>query len=324
MVIDKAKAVVDACRDGPSDFRELSREVDTLQITILRMKQDYQDPTSLLARKGRSREKDMKQITDNCREVLDEIQTFVDKHGLVAEPATPRRPIHEIKRTWHAYKVGSADLDDVRGKLTFHTSTIDLFLDSLGLAALGRIEHQLSFLVTHWRPIFAQYMASTTAIPEDAKSVLNLASSTPNEDAWDALRSELVAAGISSSDIEYHKERILAYIKGLITNTLSELEIASRFRASSSSAMSSPPNTNDQRNMALTYLNLFAMRDQRIGQEPINFSIATLQYGVYASQPACLIVMDVSYQSTTTDKLWRGELLCSLRTSRNRLILARQ
>ena len=125
MVIDKAKAVVDACRDGPSDFRELSREVDTLQITILRMKQDYQDPTSLLARKGRSREKDMKQITDNCREVLDEIQTFVDKHGLVAEPATPRRPIHEIKRTWHAYKVGSADLDDVRGKLTFHTSTID-------------------------------------------------------------------------------------------------------------------------------------------------------------------------------------------------------
>ena len=97
---DRAKAVVDACRDGPPEFRELSRKVETLQVTMARLREDAKNPTSLLMRKGQNRQKDLKQIITTCREILDETQAFVDKHSTLAEAAPAHQPVHVVKRIW--------------------------------------------------------------------------------------------------------------------------------------------------------------------------------------------------------------------------------
>jgi hypothetical protein len=39
-IYDRAKANVDACREGPAEFQELSREVWTLEMTIEQLSND--------------------------------------------------------------------------------------------------------------------------------------------------------------------------------------------------------------------------------------------------------------------------------------------
>jgi hypothetical protein len=306
---DRAKAIVDACRDGPPEFRELAKEVETLQVTMDRLKQDIEDPTSLLKRKAHNREKDMKQILDNCKDVLEEVQAFVDKHSTLERPANANQPLQLVKRVWHAYEVGSADLDNTRGKLTFYTSTIDLFLDSLGAAALGRIEHKVDLIVAQ---LIAQNKTMNMKLPDDAQSVLSLASDTPDVNAWKALHSDLITAGISESDIESHKDRIVAYARGLITDTLSESDIASRLQDAYDRNLTPSLNASDQRTTMLRQLNVFARRPQLVGKATIDLSVTNVQYGTYGSSAACLIAMEVRFMSTPNHILVASHIFCSL------------
>ena len=311
-LFDRAKAIVDACRSGPPELRELSREVETLQTTMSRLKEDSENPTSLLRRKGQSREKDMKQITANLREILEEIQAFVDKHSTLAEPTASKHGTGLVKRVWHAYNVGSADLDNMRSKLTFYTSTIDLFLDSLGAAALGRIEHKLDSLVAH---LIAASAEKNGQMLDDDKSILSLANPIPDASAWNVLRSELVAAGISETDIEDHKDRIVSYAKGLITGSLSESDATVTIMPSAQSSSSSPVNVADQRQAILRELNVLAMRNLHVGKASVDLAIDSVHYGTYKTFPACLIVIECRFTSMQGYNLIAGHIFCSLGTN---------
>ena len=216
-VYDKTKAIIDACRNGPPEFRELSCEVSTLQLAVKQVAEDAKNSNSLLCRKGKARLKDLEQIRLNCQEALDGVQAFVNKHSTLETSHDDKGVGSIVKRTWHAYQVGSDDLDTMRGKLTFYTSTIDLFLTSLQGVSLRRIEKMVYEI---WSKQIADPQKSAASIAS-VHSITSLATGEPDKNAWDLLRAELLAVGVSSSGIEDHKADIIAYLRGLIADGLS-------------------------------------------------------------------------------------------------------
>ena len=161
-VLNLVKRICDACHNGPKEYRELCREVKSLGAVTSQLSEDMQDPSSLLNRKGAARRKDLPQIMGNWEEALREVEIFVGKHSVMDKQHNYDSSKDVAKRTWHNYKVGAENLENVRGRLTFYTSTITLFLNSLTTWALGRIESKIDNLYA--KLILEHKRNSTTSI----------------------------------------------------------------------------------------------------------------------------------------------------------------
>lgn len=124
-VLAIAKDVYNACKDGPDEYQEIWREARSLQFTLEELSRDATDPHSLLNRKGVRRRSQLLELIENCESTMKDIQGLLGKHSSLQNDGLG------LRRTWDVYQVGSSDLDDLRGKLTFHISTITLFMQSL-------------------------------------------------------------------------------------------------------------------------------------------------------------------------------------------------
>ena len=109
-----AKGVYEACKDGPREYKEISREAKSMGYVINSLSDDAQDPHSLLNKKGVRRKPELVEIIRNCETTMQELQAMVDKHSSLGDGHG------KFTRVWDAYKVGSSDLDSLRGKLTFY------------------------------------------------------------------------------------------------------------------------------------------------------------------------------------------------------------
>ena len=132
-----AKGVYEACKDGPREYREISREAKAIRYAINSLSSDAQDPHSLLNTKGVKRKPELIEIIENCETTMQEVQAMIDRHSSLKDDQG------KLIRVWDAYKVGSSDLDSLRGKLTFYTSIISMFLLSLEGSAVARIEKKV-------------------------------------------------------------------------------------------------------------------------------------------------------------------------------------
>lgn len=110
------------------------------------------------------------------------------------------------KRTWDRIKFGTEGIHDIREKLTFHTSAIQLFLNTLGTGSLGRIEKKLEMIIGKIRSGRREPSILTTSGDDDGEA----------EVQWDVLKSELVEDGFTKQDIESHKHWIKAHLQQLI------------------------------------------------------------------------------------------------------------
>jgi hypothetical protein len=210
--IDLVKTVIKAIKSGPSEYREIHRELSSLNIALSSVQDGVDDSESLLNRKGRPRKQELLDILANCRIVVIEVQGLVDQHSSLQGHG------RTLRRVWDAYRVGSADLDTLRGRLTFYTSTIDMFLHSLEGPALARIEGMVRLLVAN--------MGISQAVPgSGSRSIASVASTATilsifdpdqEDEAWKFLRAELMAEGILPSHLKMYKVDIIGYVKTLI------------------------------------------------------------------------------------------------------------
>jgi hypothetical protein len=208
-VLKIAKKVYNACKDGPREYQEISRETKSLYVVLDSLKDEAENPESLLNRTGTSRRKELLQIVSNCEEAFNQLQVLVDKHSRLATDGH--------RRIWDSYQIGAANFDNMRGKLTLYLSMMNLFLDSLGVSAMGRIEAKLDKL-------FAKVIeADTNNGPRSDSvsiasiiSVVSIADPDQEDDVWDLIRKELVDEKIDVGLLEAHKLDIVAYLKGLV------------------------------------------------------------------------------------------------------------
>jgi hypothetical protein len=211
-VLEIAKGVYDACKDGPAEYQELCGETKSMRYAIQSLSNDAKDSNSLLNRKGFNRKNELDEIIRNCTKAMKEMQALVDEHSRLKDDGHGG-----MLRIWDAYQVGSSDLNSLRGKMTFYTSMISMFLLSLEGSAIARIETKLDRIyarILRDDAIQAQQssisVASTTSILSQIE--------THEDDVWAVLKNELLADNVSMAHIMANKDDIISYIKSLISD----------------------------------------------------------------------------------------------------------
>ncbi|KAL2046345.1 hypothetical protein N7G274_001792 [Stereocaulon virgatum] len=213
-ILEIAKGVYDACKHGPAEYKELCNETKSMRFVIQSLLDDARDPNSLLNRKGFNRKDELDEIIRSCTKVMREMQALVNKHSRLEDDGHGR-----ILHIWDAYQVGSSDLDVLRGRMTFYTSMISMFLLSLEGSAIARIEMKLDKIYARMLEDDSSYGRGSST---DAVSTVSILSEieTREDDVWAILRSELLEEGVSMAHIMANKESIIKHVKSLLEEDL--------------------------------------------------------------------------------------------------------
>lgn len=222
-VLRIARSVYQACKDGPKEYREIASEAKSIQFVLNCLCEDAKNPNSLLNAKGVDRKDELMELVNNCKTTMEIFQVLVDKRSVLKDDSKGG-----VKRIWHAYRTGNANLDSVRGKFTLHANCIQCFLHSLEGPSLVRIEQKIN-------DIYARMLQDDAK--EDAKSSISYRSTTSmvsvlsqidtnEEDAWALIKKELLAENISMVQLMTHKDTIIEYVKSLIKCDVTSTVIA--------------------------------------------------------------------------------------------------
>ena len=209
-----AKGIYKACKNGPEDYKEVCRETKSLKCALDTLSEDAKDPQSVLNKKAPKRKTELDEIISNCMVTMEQLQTMIDSRSSLKTFEN-----NGIRRVWDAYKVGSTDLEIIRGKLTFYTAMIGAFLSSLQGTTLGRIESKVDKILAR---ILQDSSYDVNQNPRQSAmslisthSVLSQVETQP-EDVWEIMKAELMREDILMTQIMAHKDDIMDYIRKLV------------------------------------------------------------------------------------------------------------
>jgi hypothetical protein len=199
------------CQNAPNEYREISNEAKSLHAIIEELQDAANDPESLLNRKGASQRADLLIVIENCGVTLTQLDDLISKYQKLS------RHQRLAQRIWARLWFGNKQLGDIRSKLTVHTNSINVFLNSLEVRALGSIERRLD-----------EMAAEARAGRRERSVVLSVCSENASEDDWELLKKDLVGEGISDQDVERYKDKIKVLLKFLVDNGKFEEETPER------------------------------------------------------------------------------------------------
>ncbi len=184
-------------KSASADFEEVARELISLHTAIKELEDEASNSDSILSRAGISKQNELREILHNCRSILTQLEKLVTKYKSLGT---------KHKRKWDAVRFGAEGLGELRSKIAFHTSAINLFLTTLGTGSLGRIEKRLDEIIEEIRR------------GERPESTVNIANNDESEAEaeWNALKNELIEEGFTRQDLEAYKEEIKTRLHELI------------------------------------------------------------------------------------------------------------
>jgi Hsp70 protein len=187
------------CKGASAEFAEVCNEILSIHTALRELEDEAQNEDSILNRAGKGRQKELNNIVENCTEVLHQLESLVTRYRSLGTSQ---------KKVWDRIKFGDQGIQVIRNKLVLHTSTLTLFLTSLGTGSLGRIEKKLDDIAADIRA--GNHEPSVmTAINDDEGS--------SQTEAWSFLSREL-ATDFSFQEIEAFKGEIKEYIRQLMEN----------------------------------------------------------------------------------------------------------
>jgi hypothetical protein len=168
-----------------------SQTVIALHTAIKELEDEIENPDSILNRTGASKKSELGLLVKNCVSVLQQLNQLLIKYKSLGTRS---------KRTWDRVRFGTENLQEIRDKLMVHTSSLTLFLTTLGTGSLGRIEKKLDELIADVRA------------GRRADTVLSMADNEEDEaeEQWNLWKGELIEEGLSKTELEEHKHWILA------------------------------------------------------------------------------------------------------------------
>ena len=108
-----------------------------MHVAIKELEDEADSPISALSRSDERKKHELKEILNNCRNSLAQLEGLLTKFKSLGT---------QRKRKWDKIRLSAEGLDDARSKVSFHTSAINLFVTTLGTSSLGRIETKLDQL----------------------------------------------------------------------------------------------------------------------------------------------------------------------------------
>jgi hypothetical protein len=160
------------------------------------LEDEVKNPKSLLNRCGDALRDEFNHILENVQTSLKDLERIVLKYRSLGTME---------RRAWDRARFGLKDLNTIRQKLTYHTAQIKLFLSTLTMSSLGRIESLLEDFIREIRG------------GRRARTLLSI--DQGGDDAvvgWKQLESDLSEGGIPFEDIERHRDDIEEYLAQLI------------------------------------------------------------------------------------------------------------
>jgi hypothetical protein len=194
-----------ACQNTPREFQEISGELSSIHIVLFGLAEQARDPTSLLLRRGGGRGLEWNQIRENLEGTLAELQDLVSRYQTMGKSA------------WRRIRLGSENLSELRSKLDFHLSVINMFVGSLTLSALGRME-----------PVLGRIEILCESVREERAGhktpTMLTAHETDDMVSWKQAEMDLLLEGIPRKDFERNRERIKELLDWVVRN---EYDLAS-------------------------------------------------------------------------------------------------
>ena len=185
-------------KSASAEFEEVAREVNTLHTAIKELGDEAHDGGSILNRTDGSKKTELEEIVRNCRSVLVELEKILTKYNSLGTKS---------KRTWDRIRFGAEGLQAIREKLTFHTSSINLFLTTLSNGSLGRIEKKLDEIMDEIRGGRREPTILAAANDDNEED---------SEISWNILKIELLDEGFTRQELEGHKLNLMAHLRELI------------------------------------------------------------------------------------------------------------
>jgi hypothetical protein len=142
-------------------------------------------------RSGVGKKKELTMLVKNCNGVLQQLNNLLTKYESLGTTS---------KRTWDRLKRGTENLSEIREKIMSHTSSMTLFLTTLGTGSLGRIEKKLDQLIENVRTGKREETIVSIANNDDDDAELQM----------DWLKREMVGDDFTMAELERHKNWIKA------------------------------------------------------------------------------------------------------------------
>lgn len=208
---------VQNARKACGEHDELTREVLSLHVVLRRLEQEVEKPENPIneVNSGGTHREELRVIFDGCKKVLNILDQVLTKYNALSERERSGRKL------WQQIRFGNGkmtNLAEMRGKLTYYTSAMSLFLNMVSVGTMGRVERQmnnaggdLKEIKVAVNSITAHLMSKST---RHEGSILT-AYADDDRAVWKEFRRELLEDGFSSSVIRKHKDLIKAYIEEL-------------------------------------------------------------------------------------------------------------
>jgi hypothetical protein len=167
----------------------------SLHINLKNLEEEVKNPKSLLNRRGDALRDEFNHILENVQTSLKDLEQMVLKYRSLGTME---------RRTWDRMRFGLKDLNTIRQKLAYHTAQIKLFLSTLTMSSLGRIESLLEDFIQEIRG--GRRAPTLLSIDQGGDEAVV---------GWKQLESDLSDGGILYEDIERHRDDIEDYLAQL-------------------------------------------------------------------------------------------------------------
>ena len=108
--------------------------VISLHTSLKELEDEINNPDSILNRTGAGKKKEVTLLVKNCERVLQQLNKKLIKYKSLGTAS---------KRTFDRLRWSAENLQEIREKILAYTSSLTLFLTTLGTGSLGRIEKKL-------------------------------------------------------------------------------------------------------------------------------------------------------------------------------------
>lgn len=208
---------VQQARKACGEHDELTREVLCLHVVLRRLEQEAEKPGSPIndEESGGTFKEELTVIVDGCKRVLNALDQGLTKYNALSEQGRSGRKL------WQKIEFGNGKMEGLgglRGKLTYYTSAMSLFLNMVSTGTMGRVERQMNDAGGYLKEIKVAVNGITAHLMSRSNcsdGSIHTAYTDDDGAVWKELRRELRQDGFSSSVIRKHKGLIKAYIEEL-------------------------------------------------------------------------------------------------------------
>ncbi|KAJ5035009.1 uncharacterized protein L3040_008271 [Drepanopeziza brunnea f. sp. 'multigermtubi'] len=222
------------CKQAGGEYLEIASEVRSLHSVLRTVRDEAKRRDSLIFNSGPEITKELTNIADGCKGVLEGIDALLTKYrGL----APGNIEFGKAAKLWQRWKFGTEieDLGKLRWKIITYTSSLAVLVDSIHMKATervgdtaGRIESQVGtgfaevqnrlegFEDMRKAILFIATRARASERFQAMESVLSLSTyAGDDKEVWRQFRSQLVSLGFRSDSLDRHMEVLKAYMMKL-------------------------------------------------------------------------------------------------------------